>query len=837
MMPKVTLISIAALAMLLCLVPLDDQSDADIRVASNGTVAISGDVTLTEDMAFDDGSTITIALGTRLDISTYTMDFGADSSILFLGNSTIISDYGELVLGKGTSFILIGAVLPGMPDEVTYTFDGTVTIDNSGIRGSGATVSFAPDTEDRSIHASWKTTDMYINDPKFTYKYSASSGSGSTEEILSFSTVDITERSYDDGKLISVNTINVVAYDTENTMDTTVTTNGAVNGKMRFSEIKSITHYEDSDVTSMLHITGMGITTITGNSDFIATLDSSAAVVLIERTTAGTMDSRTTITNTTISAELDLTEVKKILFPEEGEGVDILRYMRSTAETGKVEKASGDDKSITDITFIIDGRDTATNFMTLEYTEDNVVTTLVAGKADITSMAMTRSLVVDLDATIPYVTVDRTEAGTNIMHMDVKELTIFTDNLDVLSLYTIYSKEGKLTIQQLLDNSEKLSISMSLFKEDSDGDGRTDTTASGLGAVLEVDARGKNTATVYFDELTTKVEYGASIANVHIDKTEVYMESEGSLSDCLDAFTKGIHFTEDAHSEFQLYNAGFVIKYPDEKGSYTIQSTKSSDSSPRFASLTLAIDYSKYLGETTIRGNVSAVGYTLILQREATYSDPEGTASVDFRTNDLSGAFSMIFEDGISFSANLYMPWILDVTYYDIIFRIVGDDASLTLTHGNLVIDGYDYRTEGILAMVDKMAHNDFSLDTRVSLTATEMEIYKDSHEVILNAFSDVELNIRNASLDLKREDSLKASLEKAHLSLVYEDGSELDRELKHLDVAKDLSGAEPEPSFIEKNALYLLIAFAAASLVLTVVLIYLRVKKPDMLKMTEDQE
>ena len=837
MMLRAALILIAVFAMVLCLAPIEDQSDADIREMSNGAVTISGDVTLTEDRTFNDGSTITIALGTRLDISTYTMDFGADSNVIFLGNATIISQYGELVLGKGTSFILVGAVLPGMPDEITYTFDGTVTVDNTGITGRGATVSFTPDTDDHSIQVSWKTTDMFINDPKFTYKYTASSGSGSTQEILSFSTVDIIERSYDDGKLKSINTINVVAYDAENTVDTTITTNGAVNGTMRFSEIKSTTHYEDSDVTSVLHITGMGITTITGNSDFIVTLDSSATNVLIERTTAGTMDSRTTLTTTTINAELDLTEVKKLLFPEEGEGVDILRYMRTTAQTGMTEKASGSSKTVTDIVLIIDGRDTATNFLSLEFTEDDVVNTMVAGKADITSMAITRSLVVDLDATIPYVTLDKTEDGANIMHVEVKELKIFTDNLDVLSLYTIYSKEGKLTIQQLLDNSEKLSVSMTSFKEDSDGDGRTDTTALSFGMVLEVDTRGKNTATVYFDELTTKVEYGASTADMHIDKTEIYMESEGSLSDCLDAFTEGFHFTEDAHSEFQLYNAGFVIKYPDEKGSYTIQSTKSSDSSPKFASLTMSIDYSKYLGETTIGGNVSAVGYTLILQREATYSDPEGTANIDFRTNDLAGAFSMIFKDGIAFSANLYMPWMLDVTYYDIVFRIVGDDASLKLTHGNLAIDGYDYMTEGILAMVDKMAHNDFSLDTRLSLTATEVEIYKDSHEVVLNAFSDVELDIRKVSAVLKREDSLKASLDKAHLSLVYEDGSELDRQLKHLDVAKDLSGAEPEPSFIEKNALYLLIAFAAASLVLTVILIYLRVKKPDMLKMTEDQE
>lgn len=840
MMSKTTLILIAAFAMMLCLVPLNDQSDADIRTMSHGVVTISGDVTLTEDRTFDDGSTITVAVGTKLDISTYTMDFGAGSNVIFLGKTTIISQYGKIVMGEGSSFILVGAVLPGMPDKVTYTFDGTVTVDNTGIMGSGATVAFVPDTDDHAICVSWKTTDMHINDPKFTYKYSANSSSntGTTTEIVSFSTADIVETSYDDGKMISVNTIKVVAYDTETTMETTVTTNGAVNSKMRFSEIKSTTHYEDSDVTSMLHITGMGITTIAGNSDFIATLDSSAINILIERTTAGTTDSKTTFTTTTLNAELDLTEVQKLLFPDEGEGVDIIRYMEFTARTGTIEKASSDKvTSITDLTLTIDGRDTATNFLTLEFTEDNVVNTVVAGKADVTSMAITRSLVLDLDAAIPYVKIDRTREGSCIQHIDVEELAIFTDNLDVMSLYTIYSKEGKLTIQQLLDYSEKLSVSASTLREDSDGDGRTDTTALGLGAVLEVDTRGKNTATVYFDELTTQAEYGASMADVHVDKTEIYMESEGSLSDCLDAFTKGIHFTDDAHSEFQLYNAGFVVIYPDEKGSYTIQSTKSSDSSPKYASLTMSIDYSKYLSETTIKGNVSAVGYTFILQREASYTDPEGTASVDFRTTDLSGAFSMAFKDGMSFSANLYMPWILDVTYYDIVFRIIGDDASLTLTHGNLAIDGYDYANEGILAMLDKMAHNDFSLDTRVSLTATDMEVYKDSHEVALNSFSDVELEIRNVSVVLKREDSLKASLERTRLSLAYEDGSELDRELKHLDVVRDLSGAEPEPSFIEKNAMYLLIAFSSISSVLVIVLIYLRIKKPEMLQLTEGQE
>ena len=89
------------------------------------------------------------------------------------------------------------------------------------------------------------------------------------------------------------------------------------------------------------------------------------------------------------------------------------------------------------------------------------------------------------------------------------------------------------------------------------------------------------------------------------------------------------------------------------------------------------------------------------------------------------------------------------------------------------------------------------------------------SPSTFLDSYGDAEIDVRKASVDLKRGDALEIQLEKIDLSVTNKDGTVVERSLDRLDVTKDQTGAVPEEGWVEKNALALAVVFIAASAVM----------------------
>jgi len=74
----------------------------------------------------------------------------------------------------------------------------------------------------------------------------------------------------------------------------------------------------------------------------------------------------------------------------------------------------------------------------------------------------------------------------------------------------------------------------------------------------------------------------------------------------------------------------------------------------------------------------------------------------------------------------------------------------------------------------------------------------------------------------------------KLYISLIEFDGKEFEKTLKNLNIHIDETGAEPEPTFIEKSAKLFLIIFAVAAAELAVTIVILRIKRPHLFKFNE---
>ena len=66
------------------------------------------------------------------------------------------------------------------------------------------------------------------------------------------------------------------------------------------------------------------------------------------------------------------------------------------------------------------------------------------------------------------------------------------------------------------------------------------------------------------------------------------------------------------------------------------------------------------------------------------------------------------------------------------------------------------------------------------------------------------------------------------------EDGNVVERAVPELDVLKDLSGAGPEKTWVEKHSVWLAAAFLAVSVTLAAVLIHVWRKRPDLFRLRE---
>ena len=450
----------------------------------------------------------------------------------------------------------------------------------------------------------------------------------------------------------------------------------------------------------------------------------------------------------------------------------------------------------------------------------------LSGKLD--TSGYTTTVVADMDEEISKKVLSlpfSTDVGTSLKFV-MEDLASDMSGFDIKTVYDIIAETKTISVQQLIDSSNSLGMSVASISADIDSDDAYDATLSNVRASLNKSILGQNTMSFGFEELATTIELEKGTVDVHSGASEAVIITEGSITECIDAFLYGVNFSTETRAEIHLSNESLLVEYRNGENYLSIANEKMFSASPQYVTMVLSMEYSDYKDTTSLSGRLSSIGHSIVLYDKSVVNDDGGIVHLTLETDEVSGGFEVDYAEDVSLSANLFMPWKIDFSYYDVEFKIESSDSITSLTHGTLDVDGYDQKEEGLLAILPAIKDSDFTYDTRVLLSSGDMSVYGNDGTTVLNSYGNTEIGIKKALVDLKRGDVLNVSLEKLDLSITDQDGKVTEKSLDRLDVTKDVSGAVPEEGWVEKNSLLLAIVFLAAAAVMVGYMVRYHMKK-----------
>ena len=823
-----TIVSFQALA-----AEQSDAADIDPKKIPDAII-IQGDVVLQEDKVYDDESNIVFLSGTNLDIGDHTIDFGSKTNLYFLSPVTIVSEGGHLKIGEETTIVSLDDIIPKIRSGYTVSFEGTLSYTDSVYgKGNGA-VTFVPSGEDSCIHIESAKRTILVDNPGL--KITKTKNLVETT-ILFTEITTITDTLGEDGTLLSTSTVVYIAG-SEDPVVISLSKSGQEIRKLDITEITSHEHYMLSNNDSYTDIKGIGPNSVSLDENYILHMETAADTLVTERYKAGAFDGSLTFTNIKIKAKIDVEKIIQSIL-DEGISIDVAIEVPITVDFTADSLDVMDDgrnvtKHITDIHVKIDEMDSEKYSFLATFKNEGTTYTITATDAVFESFGLSLQWVLGTKVSMAEVNMDAVTESGDKSCVRMKDVSLILNDLDLKKLYYIYAGNGELNLQNLIDYSDRVQLQFSEMKYDRDGDDNMDVIVHGFDGIICKDTIGLNTLTLMFEDLFVRTDRGISGAKVIVNDTQLNLQTSGSLTECLEAFYRGVTFTTDSQTEIQISNAGFRIEDVNGTDDIVVACGKNSPTSPNYMTLVVSLTHIMHTDETEVQTKLSAPGYDVGFKRDTVFTDPPGRANFTILAHDPSGSFDLIYGDDIDFSLLFNCPWQLDVYYYDIEFQIDVIGASLNLSHGKLDVKGYDQSKEGLLDVFFDLIQKDFTMDSRFDLNANDIVIYKENRSVVYETYSDAEFEAKKAHVDLKREDMLTIGLDRLSLNFVTSDGSVMDKQLKHLDINKDLAGRVPEKSFLEKYANYLIALFGLTSLVLLVIILYYRLKSPELFKLKE---
>ena len=832
---KAFLITFIMLAAVFAAVQFTDDSSA----AVTKIIDIKGEMTLTDDVTYKDGSVIVIHKDAVIDLGEYTMDFGAESSVTVIDRASFVSSGGSFVFGEKTALVLIGAVLPVLGDELEVSFNGTVLLGGIPAIKDGSEMRFTPSGDDHNMYFYWSNFVAKVQDPYAAHLLSKQG----IEYQIDFNKLTYISKSSDEEGVYFVETLTVNSDLSRHAVDIKIPIGDNPKITMDFTSVTAVEEFLRSGVEETKNFMDMGLITMELDSDFFVEVKASAGKVTTQRTEGDKILESAVFTDTNLYMKSDLKVIWFILKQhdiKETEDVNIIKKLNITAVSGEfyVSDIKEVDRYLEHLYVTIDAEEGADWFLVAGFTEDNVVNTLKADEAKFESLGLTTDYKLTVDVVLPMAVYTREAGDAIIFRMDAVLTHLQTENLDLAKLYSIYCVDGEITLQELLDYSGLVKGDVKYVVADYDGDGKVDLKIDDMSAVLEQDARKHNTLTVSFEFLETETvsedtKLGHTVNDFHLDETMVYIDTVGNMDQVIKAFTEGIQFTDDTVAEIQISNSGFDIVSTSESNRLEVTGTAMSETSPTSMTLSVMVSYSKYEDTTTVAARANSVGYKVVIDDTIQHTDPVGTTNLVLTLTELRGELDLTFNEGIEYTMDVHMPWDLSVVHYDIDFRLDNDDSGISLTHGTLDIEGYDAKEQGIFAIVNALRTDDFIVGGRLLFTSSELILSRDSVQVY-NTYRDVEVTVRSFTVDVEREVNIGIDLKRIYIDLIQSDGKEYEKSLEKLNIDLDQTDPVPEPTIMEMTAKLMLILFSVVSAELVVTLIVLRIKRPHLFKFNE---
>ena len=481
---------------------------------------------------------------------------------------------------------------------------------------------------------------------------------------------------------------------------------------------------------------------------------------------------------------------------------------------------------------------TSDPYLVLTYHEEDETKTLTISGVEMESFGLSSGFKLDIQAYVKSITFVTKSPDGEDASLRIDNSTISADNLDISQLYTIYSKTGQIKLQDLLDNSDGFGFDsehVTINKIDSNGEHHM--SAEGVSIHAEKDLRGYNTLSIRFALMEGCGPYEEHMWNYTVQQSEIYIESSGLLSECIDAFFEKIDFSSDAYAQIRLSSSGFTVGYKEEADVVNITLSKMSDKSPSYATAFISINHSTYEDKTDFSGTLSATGYNVAISRHKTYEDPAGELNFLLDIKNVLGSFNLSYGEQIGFGLDLKALWSLDYSYYGIEFQVDGGETELSASHGIISVAGYDPKKEGVINMFEDMMDEDYIVDTRLAFNSDDIIVYRDNRSEVYLQYDNLEADAKEIIIQMVQDVNMHIRLIEANIYYLETDGTEFKKNFDVLDIDRDLKeNDEPEPSVVEKYYKEFMIGLASISLILLIAIIYHRVKNPVHFKYIEGE-
>lgn len=816
------IIAIAILAAILAPAALmSSETDADIV-----DVNIGGNVVLEEDVKYGDGLNVLIDPETTLDLNSHTLEFGKDCRIAILGLVDIKCTTGALILGEGTLMFADALVIPALNDDLKIEFNGTISIDRID---TSLKYSFSPTVEGEGITADHGDITSVIKGLEADITLSLSDMA--LKYNIQFDSLERTEPQYGkEGEHISDRII-IVDGGPEGCckLDFTIGLTGFDVTDLQIYEVTVKLVTLESGETNIFKVSEIGPTSIVAKGDIRGVKTHIGEFSMIRAEKEDVKESRV-FKDIVLEADINLANLIEALNPLGTHG-NILAKLSLTCAEAEI-KAGIISKDLTDIYVTLDGSDDEFA-LKMGFTDHNNVYSVVANGFDIKSVSISTDLRISIEIDIADLDIVHNNSGTLVAEAKFINLALSVDELRVKALYALMEDEGSLSPQIILDNCDRLSLTALSAMLDYDGDGHNDLNIGNFAFVMEEDARKIDTITMNVGIMLGSAPLGDGLIVLDAMDLTLYMETNGSIAETVDAFILP-HFTEDTYASIEMDAARLMMTYAKDNDVVSFNVYRVNESSPRVASMTLAISHSMYNETTTLTTNLACLGYHLEFFINKPFEDTGDTLKMKFRATDANAAITTSFGEEVTFGANIYMPWTLEFDYADIEAQFEGKDTSIDISHGVISVDGYDGRTMGILILPVMMRLGDYSVSMRPNISVGELNIYVEGWSVLRDQFLDWELGIRNFDLELHRNDYRHIGIEEFDLRLAYPDGSTFKRYIPSLDLDTDLSGEEKPESWIDENAMTLAYVFIAGCIAVLVAILVVGIRKPHLFKFNE---
>ncbi|MCQ2069881.1 MAG: hypothetical protein MJZ68_01980 [archaeon] len=796
------LMALCAIVLALAVLAMADCSDADPSV-DLGEKTISGEYVLSEDEVFDDGTVIVIESGTKIVLANHTLDLGKGSHVFIKGALTVVGEHGSsIIVGAGTMVFGDNILAVPLENDVTVSFAGVLSIESMFYDYSR--ISYVPESPLSQLNV---TTELFGKECTFyslamvsNIHLEKDSPSGILPDVI------LTIESLQSGVMF-VDNDNTVTVDLEADPFATPTLRiVSSNGKLTIDKF----NVKQVSVSFLNHRTGLERTIALegiGSPDIsIEKVDESLVLNLslgLRKMTYtemkdGSVEHMSVAESVVLTASFDIGQLMSGSYGSlESWIISVLQpdmSIKATAEMVTIHESLESEYVVLEKVSVEFVSNEGAYGMVLSFNTGTDRYDVTVSGLRIDALSLSEGYLLNASFKADQATAS-IQSGEKLSLYSIKDMTLEVSLLDYLSLRHIFSINGKITVQNLVDNCEYTVLGMGHAEFRHDLSEKADASADNFTVDLRKARNGLNTATLELDRMKGTVIASETSVSVDFENVTLYFETDGELTTEWDLSV----LVSDTHSKLLLSAAKFQLSVPysNERSKGTVQfdvlkrgEYYSTDS----ACIEMQYNFTLSTGELQIRTKYDLTGYDAWVTVDSDFIKIPGKGHYMVKTEDMVGSSMLVIlpkadsiEVGISAALNTSVK--ADIEYYGINVSLAGEGLFLNIGNTSKVIVYVNVpHAGGLVGAVSKMAEGDFKATLRGTLTIDNATLVSHQEKSFQREYNDMFVKIGALDVDMKRGDRLTITMDDTQLFAKALDGTVHEKFLSHFVTEKDLS-------------------------------------------------